>query len=72
MRATAENRRVALLVGILALLGVLPRPALEDVQEALTRGLRSLVGALAFGTAAGAFCRLTGLDLRWAVPQAPR
>ncbi len=65
-----EQAGVALLVGVFALLGVLLRPASDVAPEGLERGLRSLVGALALGTATGAFCRLTGLDLRWAVPLA--
>ena len=65
-----EQAGVALLVGAFALLGVLLRPAMEEAPESLERTLRSLVGAVALGTATGAFCRLTGLDLRWAVPLA--
>ncbi|WP_407569719.1 hypothetical protein [Deinococcus altitudinis] len=74
-----EQAGVALLVGTFALLGVLLRPALkiapesaesEVALEGLERTLRSLVGAVALGTATGAFCRLTGMDLRWAVPLA--
>ncbi|MGY2895485.1 hypothetical protein [Deinococcus sp. UYEF24] len=71
-----EQAGVALLVGALALLGVLLRPAPKVAPESavapegLERTLRSLVGAVALGTATGAFCRLTGLDLGWAVPLA--
>lgn len=65
-----QQAGVVLLVSAFTLVGVLLRRATAAQAGRLEETLRSVVGTLALGTLAGAFCRLTGLDLRWAVPLA--
>jgi len=65
-----QQADVVLLVSACALAGVLLRRATAAQAGGLEETFRSLVGTLALGTLAGAFCHLTGTDLRWAVPLA--